>query len=82
MEQAAIGRAELLKNAILCVALSAAVSGALVLATVIEGLTGMAMTAIKAGLLMSAVGLIVVSTIYFVLEVSSSLKALGMSLKL
>lgn len=75
-------RAELLKNAIFCVALSAAVSGALVLATVIEGLTGMAITAIKAGLLMSAVGLIVVSTIYFVFEVSSSLKALGMSLKL
>lgn len=74
-------RAELLKNAILCVALSAAVSGGLVLVTVIEGLTGARLGEFKAGLLVSAVGLIVVSTVYFVIEVSSSLKALGMSLQ-
>lgn len=72
-------RACLLKNAILCVALSAALSGALVLATVLEGLAKLHLEVIKAGLLVSAVGLIVVSTIYFVIEVSCSLKALGMS---
>lgn len=72
-------RAALLKNAILCVALSAALSGALVLATVFEGLTGFGLAGVKATLLVGAVGLIVASTVYFVLEVSSSLKALGIS---
>ncbi|MEF9996986.1 MAG: DUF2721 domain-containing protein [Burkholderiaceae bacterium] len=72
-------RAGLLKNAILCVAVSAALSGALVLATVIEGLLGIGLPAIKAVMLVGAVGLIVISTVYFVLEVSSSLKALGIS---
>ncbi len=72
-------RAGLLKNAILCVAISAALSGALVLITVIEGLAGVTLPAAKAVMLVSAVGLIVASTVYFVLEVSSSLKALGIS---
>lgn len=72
-------RAGLLKNAILCVAISAALSGALVLVTVIEGLLGMTLPAAKAVMLVGAVGLIVASTVYFVLEVSSSLKALGIS---
>lgn len=72
-------RAGLLKNAILCVAISAALSGALVLITVIEGLLGVALPAAKAVMLVGAVGLIVASTVYFVLEVSSSLKALGIS---
>lgn len=71
-------RAELLRKAILFVVLSAACSGLLVFTSTIEALFGLHLDAIKHIFLLMAVGLIVVSTIYFSLEVTTSLKALEM----
>lgn len=72
-------RAALLKKAILFVVLSAAFSGLLVLASVVESMFGVPMEMLKNILLLTSVGLIVLSTIFFALEVNTSLKALGMS---
>ncbi len=72
-------RAELLRKAILFVVLSAACSGLLVLTSTIEAIFGLNLDTIKHVFLLASVGLIVVSTIYFSLEVSISLKALGLS---
>ncbi len=72
-------RAALLKKAILLVVLSAACSGLLVLASVVEAMFGTPLETLKGILLLGAVGLIVISTIFFSFEVNISLKALGMS---
>ena len=71
-------RAELLRKAILFVVLSAASSGLLVLASTLEGLFGVDLLIAKHVLLLCCVGLIVVSTIFFALEVTTSLKALAL----
>lgn len=72
-------RAALLKKAILMVVLSAAFTGFLVLASVIEALFGFELETLKSLLLLIAVGLIVISTILFSIEINISLKALGLS---
>lgn len=72
-------RAELLKRAILFVVLSAAFSGLLVLTSTIEALFGLEFSSLKHIELLISVGFIVISTIYFSLEVSTSLRALNMS---
>ena len=72
-------RAALLKKTILLVVLSAACSGLLVLASVVEAMFGTPLETLKGILLLGAVGLIVISTIFFSFEVNISLKALGMS---
>ncbi len=69
-------RAELLRKAILFVVLSAASSGLLVLSITLEGMFGFDLLILKHVLLLCCVGLIVVSTVYFALEVTTSLRAL------
>lgn len=66
-------RSHLLKNAILSVITSVAFSGILVLVTVLEHLFGLNLVVWKSTMLLTAVIFIVVSTIYFVLEVHLSL---------
>lgn len=66
-------RSHLLKNAILSVITSVAFSGILVLVTVLEHLFGLNLVVWKSTMLLTAVIFIVVSTIYFVLEVQLSL---------
>lgn len=72
-------RAQLLRKAILFVVLSAACSGLLVLTSTVEAIFGLDLDTAKHIFLLSSVGLIVISTLYFSLEVNISLKALGMS---
>lgn len=72
-------RAQLLRKAILFVVLSAACSGLLVLTSTIEAIFGLDLDTTKHIFLLASVGLIVISTIFFSLEVNISLKALGMS---
>lgn len=74
-------RAELLRKAILFVVLSAACSGLLVLTSTVEALFSLHLDEIKHIFLLFAVGMIVISTFYFALEVTTSLKALGMSVR-
>lgn len=71
-------RAELLRKAILFVVLSAASSGLLVLSSTLEGIFGFDLLILKHVLLLCCVGLIVCSTIFFALEVTTSLKALAL----
>ena len=71
-------RAELLRKAILFVVLSAASSGLLILASTLEGMFGVDLLVAKHILLLCCVGLIVISTIFFALEVTTSLKALAL----
>ena len=71
-------RAELLRKAILFVVLSAASSGLLVLASTLEGMFGVDLLIAKHVLLLCCVGLIVISTVFFALEVTTSLKALAL----
>ena len=70
-------RAELLRKAILFVVLSAASSGLLILASTLEGMFGVDLLVAK-HILLLCVGLIVISTIFFALEVTTSLKALAL----
>ncbi len=72
-------RAELLRKAILFVVLSAACSGLLVLTSTIEAIFALDLNTMKHIFLLASVGLIVASTLYFSLEVNTSLKALGLS---
>lgn len=74
-------RSHLLKNAILSVTTSAAFSGILVLVTILEHLWDLNLEVWKSTMLLTAVVFIVVSTIYFVLEVQISLKTLAGYLK-
>ena len=57
---------------------SAASSGLLVLASTLEGMFGVDLLIAKHVLLLCCVGLIVVSTFFFALEVTTSLKALAL----
>lgn len=74
-------RAELLRKAILYVVLSATCSGLLVLTSTVEALFTLHLDEIKHIFLLASVGMIVISTFYFALEVTTSLKALGMSVR-
>lgn len=74
-------RNHLLKNAILAVTTSAAFSGILVLVTILEHLLELNMEVWKSTMLLTAVVFIVVSTIFFVLEVQISLKTIRTSIR-
>ena len=74
-------RCRIMRNAILCVVTSIAFSGALVLASALEGLSGLQLFVAKELLLIAAVVLIVVAAVMFVVEVTYSLHALEIELK-
>lgn len=74
-------RSHLLKNAILAVTTSAAFSGILVLVTILEHLLELNMEVWKSTMLLTAVVFIVVSTIFFELEVQISLKTIRTSIR-
>ena len=74
-------RSHLLKNAILAVTTSAAFSGILVLVTILEHLWGLNFEVWKSTILLTAILFIVVSTVFFVLEVQISLKTLKTSIE-
>ncbi len=74
-------RAHLLKNAILSVTISAALSGSLVLVTIAEHFLDIDLEVWKSVILLTAVVFIVVSTMFLVLEVHLSLRALAMTIR-
>jgi len=74
------GRCRMMRRAILCVASSIACSGAMVFATALEGLGSMNLGWLKALLLVTSVGLVVVASLLFVVEVGYSLKALDLEM--
>ena len=69
----------LLRRAILLVVLSGMFSALLVLMSVIEIAMGFDLVMVKSTLLLLAVVLVVASTLIFAEEVSTSMKALGLS---
>ena len=69
-------RAGLLRNGELCVVLSAVVSGLMVALCVLEESTGVHADFVNSMLLVAAVGLIVLSTVFLSLEIRLSLKAI------
>ncbi len=74
-------RSHLLKNAILAVTISAAFSGILVLVTLLEHFLNLNLEVWKSTILLTAVVFIVVSTLFFVIEVQISLKALNLTIE-
>ena len=74
-------RSKLLKRAILFVVTSAAFSGLLVLTSVIATVFGLNLRLWEDLFLFTAVGFIVISTVLFSMEVSISLRALGMTVR-
>ena len=72
-------RASLLRKSILTVVLSATFSGLQVLAGIIECLFTLDLDVLKFGALILSIGFLLMSTIYFVREVSLSTKAIGLS---
>ena len=72
-------RASLLRKSILTVVLSATFSGLQVLAGFIECLFTLDLDVLKFGALILSIGFLLMSTIYFVREVSLSTKAIGLS---
>ena len=74
-------RCKMMRNAILSVATSIVASGGIVLATALEGFTGLDLSALKALLLMVSIVLVVVAAVMFVLEVTYSLHALQFELE-
>ena len=69
-------RAGLLRNGELCVVLSAVVTGLMVALCVLEESTGVHADFVNSMLLVAAVGLIVLSTVFLSLEIRLSLKAI------
>ena len=61
---------------------SAAFSGILVLVTILEHLSGLNLEVWKSTMLLTAVVFIVVSTIFFVLEIQISLKTIHTSIRI
>ncbi len=78
--QVIYNRCRVMKNAILCVGVSIAASGAIVFATAIEGIAGIDLNVLKGSLLIVAVGLIVVAAVLFVVEITYSLHALRLDM--
>ena len=74
-------RASLLSKSILTVVLSATFSGLQVLAGIIECLLMLNLDYLKLGALIVSIGFLLMSTIYFVREVSLSTKAIGLSVE-
>ena len=74
-------RASLLRMSILTVVLSATFSGLQVLAGILECLFMLNLDVLKLGALILSIGCLLVSTIYFVKEVSLSTKAIGLSVE-
>lgn len=74
------GRCRMMRRAILCVASSIVCSGCMVFATALEGLGGLNLGWVKALLLVMSVGLVVVASLFFVVEVGYSLKALDLEM--
>ena len=74
-------RASLLRMSILTVVLSATFSGLQVLAGILECLFMLDLDVLKLGALILSIGCLLVSTIYFVKEVSLSTKAIGLSVE-
>ena len=72
-------RAFLLRKSILTVVLSATFSGLQVLAGIVECLIMLDLDIIKLGALILSITFLLISTIYFVKEVSLSTKAIGLS---
>ena len=66
----------------LAVTTSAAFSGILVLVTILEHLSGLNLEVWKSTMLLTAVVFIVVSTIFFVLEIQISLKTIHTSIRI
>ena len=73
-------RAALLRMSILTVVLSATFSGLQVLCGIVESMVSIDMGIIKLGMLFISIGFLLISTIYFVREVSLSTKAIGLSM--
>ena len=73
-------RAALLRMSILTVVLSATFSGLQVLCGIVESMVSIDMGVIKLGMLFISIGFLLISTIYFVREVSISTKAIGLSM--
>ena len=73
-------RAALLRMSILTVVLSATFSGLQVLCGIVESMVSIDMGIIKLGMLFISIGCLLISTIYFVREVSLSTKAIGLSM--
>ena len=74
-------RASLLRMSILTVVLSATFSGLQVLAGILECLFMLNLDVLKLGALILSIGCLLISTIYFVKEVSLSTKAIGLSVE-
>ncbi len=70
------GRCKILKNAIFCLSSSIVGSGLIVFFTALQGLTGFALDGARGFLLILSVGLVVVSTILFVVDILYSLAAI------
>ncbi|HEX3037169.1 MAG TPA: DUF2721 domain-containing protein [Thermodesulfobacteriota bacterium] len=70
------GRCKMLKNAIFCLSSSIVGSGLIVFFTALQGLTGFALDGVRGFLLILSVGLVVVSTILFVIDILYSLAAI------
>ncbi len=73
-------RAALLRMSILTVVLSATFSGLQVLCGIVESMVSIDMGIVKLGMLFISIGFLLISTIYFVREVSLSTKAIGLSM--
>ncbi len=74
-------RCRMMRNAIFCIVLSIAASGAMILVIALEGFIPYDLFQLKALLLISAIALIVVATLMFVAETTYSLKALKIELE-
>ncbi|MFA7330603.1 MAG: DUF2721 domain-containing protein [Candidatus Delongbacteria bacterium] len=75
------GRCKIMRKAILCVSSSIVSSGAMIFATALEGLGGLELGWLKALLLMVSIGLVVVASILFVIEVGYSLRAITLEIE-
>lgn len=76
-------RCRMMRNAILCVGMSIASSGAMVFITALEGLFALdafPLFLLKALLLIIAIGLVVIAAVMFVIEITYSLHALELEL--
>ncbi len=74
-------RAHLLKNAILAVTISAALCGLLILVTVLEHYLQLNLEVWKSTILLTAVVFIVVTTVFFVIEIQLSLQDLSLAVQ-
>lgn len=74
-------RASLLRRALLCMALSAASAGCLVATGAIGSMFNLDLLVLAAVSLIAAIGLIVLATFFYALEVDLSLRALHLAIK-